>query len=55
MLPDTDKKRAKPLIIKMAGYLEKKGRMVSYVLRIRIVIRYLVKYIFYRIYTQQLL
>lgn len=29
MLPDTDKKSEKPLIIKMAGYLEKKGRMVS--------------------------
>lgn len=29
MLPDMDKKPEKPLIIKMAGYLEKKSRMVS--------------------------
>lgn len=29
MLPDVDKKPEKPLIVKMAGYLEKKGRMVS--------------------------
>jgi len=30
MLPDVDKKPEKPLMIKMAGYLEKKSRMVSY-------------------------
>lgn len=29
MLPDVDKKLEKQVIIKMAGYLEKKGRMVS--------------------------
>lgn len=29
MLPDIDKKPDKQVIIKMAGYLEKKGRMVS--------------------------
>lgn len=29
MLPDIDKKPEKQVIIKMAGYLEKKGRMVS--------------------------
>lgn len=29
MLLDADKKSEKPLIVKMAGYLEKKGRMVS--------------------------
>lgn len=29
MLPDVSKKPETQLIIKMAGYLEKKGRMVS--------------------------
>lgn len=29
MLPDIDKKPKKPTMIKMAGYLERKGRMVS--------------------------
>lgn len=33
MLPDADKKYEKPLIVKMAGYLEKKGRMVSVMLK----------------------
>lgn len=29
MVPDIDKKPEKQMIVKMAGYLEKKGRMVS--------------------------
>lgn len=45
MLPDIDKNPKRPLIIKMAGYLERKDRMVSniifYVRKYIIIIRVL--------------